>query len=671
MDYISYTLFRVNTWRVLLAFLLGMPFHLSAQQVYFTGEQNWVNLGDVDIPGDQITVEALVFLYGPRSHNNVVSKHISPANVNYLLRTSTFEITTYLNGNSGPTQFLQMNNPYSLRDSTWYHIAGTYDGQSVKYYVNGCLVIEEPFSGNLYQNNFLTAIGNQSNCQCESYSGGLDEVRIWNVCRTQDEIESNMTNLDSPQNYPGLIAYYKFDNNFINSQGNSGLNGSLIGQIEFLPGEINIEPFQFTDLQIQNVGCGPTDASVIELSTNDPDARYSFNNMGFQDESTFLSDTGLAYVEAISLAGCRIDTTIQINGLDTVISTELEVSVCDGENYLGYSEPGEYLDTTTALNGCDSISIINLNILPTYESNERITICEGGSYQGFTETGLYVDTLTAANGCDSIYYLDLEVNATSFTELDVNICQGETYLGFNESGMYLDTFLTVDGCDSIRALSLNVNPTYTKNIFTTVCDNIQYYFGGEEITEAGTYVSTLISSAGCDSIVYNEVSFFSENFLGEDTIICSNQPLRITSPLPNTEWNDGVIGSHIDINTTGDYSALILNVIDGCKNMDTISVAFYTDKIYVPNVFSPNSDGVNDLFFPAYGQENSFDYKMEIYDRWGGLQFVKPFEVEIPGWDGVGIGQKEAAPGIYVYKIITDREECGLDMKVGDVLLSR
>ncbi|MBK9730692.1 MAG: LamG domain-containing protein [Chitinophagaceae bacterium] len=72
-----------------------------------------------------------------------------------------------------------MTNPFVLVINQWYHIAGTYDGSSVKYYVDGCLVIELPFSGNLFQNNLQTAIGAQNASQSEQFLGKLDEVRIW------------------------------------------------------------------------------------------------------------------------------------------------------------------------------------------------------------------------------------------------------------------------------------------------------------------------------------------------------------------------------------------------------------------------------------------------------------------------------------------------------------
>jgi hypothetical protein len=116
--------------------LLALYRTALSQSLNLTQDSSWISIGDLDIQGNQITVEALVYRAGSNV-SNIVSKHSFPDDVNYLLRAQTFELTTYISGNSGPTQFLQMANPFTLDLNTWYHIAGTYNGQFVRYYVNG------------------------------------------------------------------------------------------------------------------------------------------------------------------------------------------------------------------------------------------------------------------------------------------------------------------------------------------------------------------------------------------------------------------------------------------------------------------------------------------------------------------------------------------------------
>lgn len=72
-------------------------------------------------------------------------------------------------------------------------------------------------------------------------------------------------------------------------------------------------------------------------------------------------------------------------------------------------------------------------------------------------------------------------------------------------------------------------------------------------------------------------------------------------------------------------------------------------RLYIPNVFSPNGDGVNDLFLPQTSPDCSIlDYELTIMDRWGGVVFQTTNINN--GWDGVYEGQ-QMEEGTYVYNI--------------------
>ena len=78
------------------------------QSLKLTESIQYVNLGDLNITGNSITVDAKILLTSQKGHRNIISKHTDPSDVNYLLRPSSFEITTD-NG------FYLMQNPYSLQ----------------------------------------------------------------------------------------------------------------------------------------------------------------------------------------------------------------------------------------------------------------------------------------------------------------------------------------------------------------------------------------------------------------------------------------------------------------------------------------------------------------------------------------------------------------------------
>jgi len=86
----------------------------------------------------------------------------------------------------------------------------------------------------------------------------------------------------------------------------------------------------------------------------------------------------------------------------------------------------------------------------------------------------------------------------------------------------------------------------------------------------------------------------------------------------------------------------------------------------VPQIFSPNGDGRNDVLY-VYGR-NFKSFKFIVYNRWG----EQVFESSDPsiGWDGTFRG-KQANPGVYVYYFEADTEQFGPIIRKGDVTLVR
>lgn len=83
---------------------------------------------------------------------------------------------------------------------------------------------------------------------------------------------------------------------------------------------------------------------------------------------------------------------------------------------------------------------------------------------------------------------------------------------------------------------------------------------------------------------------------------------------------------------------------DSSVNSSTVTIEVCPQSIYVPDAFSPNNDGQNDVFLVKGNDIQSFD--LFIYDRWGNKVFES--ESENIGWDGTYKGQPENA-GTYVY----------------------
>ncbi len=96
---------------------------------------------------------------------------------------------------------------------------------------------------------------------------------------------------------------------------------------------------------------------------------------------------------------------------------------------------------------------------------------------------------------------------------------------------------------------------------------------------------------------------------------------------------------------------------NGCTATDSLMIAV-TGALYVPNAFSPNGDGVNDLF-KAVGSEIE-EFHLQIFDRWGELIF-ESFDIN-QGWDG-GVNQHYVESEVYVWHIVA-KEHTGVHFEM-------
>lgn len=100
----------------------------------------------------------------------------------------------------------------AVSPGVWSHVAVTYDGTNIKFYINGVLDTYAPSATYSFTTgNNSVYIGRQGfACLCNKFVGSIDEVRVWNLSRTQCEIQAFM-NCEIPTTATGLLANYHFN----------------------------------------------------------------------------------------------------------------------------------------------------------------------------------------------------------------------------------------------------------------------------------------------------------------------------------------------------------------------------------------------------------------------------------------------------------------------------
>ena len=241
------------------------------------------------------------------------------------------------------------------------------------------------------------------------------------------------------------------------------------------------------------------------------------------DNGTTLADTIYALVNGANLVTLNFDMPA---GTDY----ELGVSAASGFEGLwrhnqGVSFPYDFgsLATLTSSSAGGNYYYYYYNIeMRASSSPTEYSICQGGSVvigtSVYTSTGLYTDTMMSASGCDSLVLTNVTVNPIVIYNNNQTICTGEVYvLGnnvYNSTGTYIDSLQTSFGCDSIVYTNLIVDTitggSSTNN--TTICYGDYFMVGSTMYTNSGTYVDILTAANGCDSTVTTNLNVLSASY---------------------------------------------------------------------------------------------------------------------------------------------------------------
>jgi len=376
---------------------------------------------------------------------------------------------------------------------------------------------------------------------------------------------------------------------------------------------------------------------ILNAEVDFEDANYLWSD-GSTESSLEVNNPGTYYIEIEALGCSTFDSTIVEFVEDPGDFLPADTSICDGssiiltaslpgeehqwhdqtndENWIGSEEGIKWLDLT--IDGCvyrDSILLSTLES-PVLELGGDTTICDNqslvinlqedynylwqdgntSSEYAISAAGKYI--LSAElNNCLATDSFEVALKASPMLDLgdDYSVCESE------------EVVLTVP--------ELSTNFTWddgSNESERNIEDSGIYWL---EVEEDGCY--------GSDTVVVDFISLPMID-LGDDIVVCE-QNVNIIEPIAvsngDLTWQDGTKLETYEVLSPGLITA---TVFDGlCENVDSILVNFkdciFFD-IYIPNAFSPNDDGENDVFEVFVPEELIVDsYSMDIYDRWGNL----------------------------------------------------
>ena len=123
--------------------------------------------------------------------------------------STLFPYTTLFRSHFGINGTKAIGSTEGITLNQWHHVAGTYDGETIRVYVNGELEAETPYTDGLEMSTSDLLIGNNPQ-NSRPYAGGMNNIQLWNRTLTPTEIQQSMTP-SLPADTTGLIAHWAFE----------------------------------------------------------------------------------------------------------------------------------------------------------------------------------------------------------------------------------------------------------------------------------------------------------------------------------------------------------------------------------------------------------------------------------------------------------------------------
>lgn len=492
----------------------------------------------------------------------------------------------------------------------------------------------------------------------------------------------------------GTFASYQWSNGITTSQNNISTGGNYSLTVTDNNGCTGSTSFTVTENPLpQPQLAANTDICDGSSSLLDPGnfASYSWST-GSTSASIQANTTGIYVVTVTDNNGCvNTATSHVIVHLNPTPSITGQAEICDGKstvlslnsNYAQYtwstgaststqtiSTAGSYTVTVTDAFGCTGTATFSVavNPLPLVSITGDLDKCSGTGTTLSTIPGQ--GTYVWSNG-------SIDPSITVFA-----------------GGVYTVTVTTPKGCTKSVGVTFNEHPipiaAYIPQQNIT-CEEIRIKFQNTSINEAGSKYLWDFGDGGTSterspSHVYASPGEYNTSLVVTSPFDCIDDESMIVSviipPYPearfsqstklvsifNSEvsfsnssvnsirykWNFGDGQSTVEENPTHVFDQVGTNKIkliayNTANCFDEYETELEVAPFFIPNAFSPNDDGKNDVFFDGTPVLNVQSFDMQIFNRWG--QNIYETDSFFRPWDGLMKNGDPSPEGLYTYKI--------------------
>ena len=461
----------------------------------------------------------------------------------------------------------------------------------------------------------------------------------------------------------------------------------------------------------------PSNESFISSTTCDPSSAGNFDHVlvnQFGCDSIVHEAVSLLPSSTTSLfsttctssqAGTFVTTLQNQNGCDSIVTLTVSLIPADTIQLISMTcDPGQVgsvENTFTNVDGCDSVVIEStllfllpqVNVQSSSDFNGYDISCFGENDGSAVALGFGITPFeyTWSTGDKNQTITDLSAGAYSVTITDANGCETQGSVALTQPEEFTIGFeVAQPDCFGHNQGTITVMQTGGIQPIRYSIDGINFQsspvFSG---LNSGTYTVTAIDANDCDvqEIIWINVPLMVHVDIGADHVILPGDTVILEAivnvpfdSLSTVTWS-GLINPNCPTCLTQPVAPIITTAYSisvsnsqGCSDQDSVVVFIQKSiDIYIPNVFSPNGDGINDQLLISAASDVEEIESMEIFDRWGNLVFAaKNF---LPGdptyaWDGKMRGT-EMNPGVYAYRVMARFKDGRFEIRNGDITLVR